>query len=101
MRPGTVFSTVRLPHQPRGDRPIAATAIAPHLARQRTLPSDAFSGRHRGDGSANPVHPTQAPRDGDGIFWALILAVGAHPMRYISDVLRMLNKRESWALAYK
>lgn len=36
-----------------------------------------------------------------GIFWALILAVGAHPMRYISDVLRMLNKREGWALAYK
>ena len=37
----------------------------------------------------------------ESFFWAIIVTVGAQPLRYISDVLRTLNKREGWSLAYK
>jgi hypothetical protein len=30
-----------------------------------------------------------------------MLTVGAHPLEYISDVLRTLNQREGWSLRYK
>jgi hypothetical protein len=35
------------------------------------------------------------------IVWAFMLTLGAHPLRYISDVLRTMNSRESWSLRYK
>lgn len=35
------------------------------------------------------------------IVWAFMLTLGAHPLRYISDVLRTMNSRESWCLRYK
>jgi hypothetical protein len=38
---------------------------------------------------------------GSSVFWALMLSLGAHPLDYISDVLRTLNQRESWSLRYK
>lgn len=37
----------------------------------------------------------------DGMFWALVITLGAHATQYISDVLRTLNKREGWAIRYK
>lgn len=37
----------------------------------------------------------------ESLFWAMVVSVGAQPLRYISDVLRTLNKREGWSLAYK
>ncbi len=38
---------------------------------------------------------------GSSVFWALIVTVGAHATQYISDVLRTLNSREAWSIAYK
>ena len=35
------------------------------------------------------------------VFWAFMVALGAQPLQYISDVLRTLNARESWSIRYK
>jgi hypothetical protein len=38
---------------------------------------------------------------GSGVFWALIVSLGAHSMQYISDVLRTYNSRENSKIQYK
>jgi len=36
-----------------------------------------------------------------GVFFALIVRLGAHKTQYISDVLRTLNAQQGWSLRYK
>lgn len=35
------------------------------------------------------------------VFWSLMVTLGSHPTRYISDVLRTLNGRHRWSIRYK
>jgi hypothetical protein len=99
--PGTTF-THAIPDKPPNGRESVPQATLQNIARTKLIFRSTLSAKAL-ESIARETRFVQRARllTAESFFWAIIVTVGAQPLRYISDVLRTLNKRQGWSLAYK